>query len=861
MGTGVPAADGADTSSGLDFFVSYTPADRVWAEWIAWQLEAAGYRTTIGAWDFTAGSHVAHTTHRAISTGRTVAVLSQAYLCSVEGNAEWQAAWTADPSGRDRRLLVVRVQDCAPPGLLGPLAGVDLFDLDEDDARTRLLAAVTGQRAKPPWPPAFPGPPQMAGQAGERPRFPGLPPVWNVPARLATFTGRRHLLDAVHTGLSTPGGRVAVTALRGLGGVGKTQLAIEYAWRHAGDYQLVWWINAEQHALIADQLAALAASLELPATGNTPADAAAVLTALTRRDHWLLIFDNAGSAEALRRWLPAAPTGHVLLTSRAPQWGALATPVDVDVFDTDDALAFLTRRVPDLTEATTPGPARRLGTSLIEELGGLPLALEQAAAYLEATGTTPDRYLHAFRSRRTTMLAQGKDLAYDGTIDTCWSLALERLNTHNPDAAWLLTLTAHLGPDPIPLAWLTPEFLTRPTTSTDSTLGPDLDTLVGDLRRYSLIRRDKHHIQIHRLVAAVVRARTTFPAAAHTRRLLTNARPTTDHRDPTGWPDWAELAAHTLTAPGLDPTHDPAADHDPPTRALLLSITDYLRIRADYHTALALARDLHHRWAEVLGPDDPDTLRSASGLAMVLALAGERQTARQIYEDTLTRQQQILGPDHPDTLHTASGVAGVLFVIGEHQAARQLHEDTLTRQRQIPGPDHPDTLHTASGLAAVLAAMGELQAARQLHEDTLTRQRQTLGPDDFDTMSTASGLATVLATLGERQAARQLFEDTLTRRRRTLGPAHPDTLFTAIGLAMVLAAVGELQAARQLLEDTVTRRRRILGPDDPVALQAEEALRWLKLPAVRLLSRWRKLIGAARPLPTDRNPSIGPNTG
>ncbi len=301
-------------AGGVDFFISYTGADQAWAEWVAWQLEDTGHTTRVQAWDFGAGSRFVHEMHQAAQEAeRTVAVLSAAYLRSAYAEAEWQAAWAADPSGQRRRLLVLRVEDCDRPGLLGQLVSVDLFGLDPDAARDRLLAAADGQRAKPTRPPAFPTASTttvpITATGAVQPHFPGLPQVWNVPARLATFTGRQQLLDQVRAGLASGGGRVAVTALRGLGGVGKTQLAVEYAWRHAADYHLVWWVNAEQAALVGEQLAALASHLGVPATGAVAADAAAVLAALAHRDDWLLAFDNAESAGEIRGWLPPAGCG------------------------------------------------------------------------------------------------------------------------------------------------------------------------------------------------------------------------------------------------------------------------------------------------------------------------------------------------------------------------------------------------------------------------------------------------------------------------------------------------------------------------------------------------------------------------
>jgi hypothetical protein len=511
-----------------ELFVSYAAADTRWAEWIAWQLEAAGHRVRIQAWDFGAGTHFVAEMHAAAQSARTVAVLSEAYLTSAYAAKEWQAAWAADLDGNRRNLLAFRVQPCDRPGLLRQLVTIDLFGTDEDTARLRLLAAVDGQRAKPADPPRFPG------AATCPPAFPGrLPAIWNIPARLATFTGRRELLARIQAGLTTGDGRVAVTALHGMGGIGKTQLAIEYTWRHAADYELIWWINAEQASLIPEQLAALAERLGLPGRGTLSGTAEESLKALAHRTGWLLIFDNAAQATDLRPWLPASLTGHVLVTSRNPAWGNLAAPVEIDVFTEDEAVAFLRGRIPGDPDLTAV---------LAGELGLLPLALEQAASYIEATGIPPADYLAQFRTRREKMLARGEDLIYAGTVDTCWTMALERLRDV-PAATTLLELAAFLGPDPIPLAWFEID---------------DIDEAVAAIRRYGLARRAGNMIQLHRLVQAVVRAH--LPAerrddvAIQAVRLLRDKAPA-DAEDPATWPAWGLVITHAAHVLNLASGH------------------------------------------------------------------------------------------------------------------------------------------------------------------------------------------------------------------------------------------------------------------------------------------------------------------
>jgi TIR domain len=248
-----------------DFFVSYTQADRAWAEWIAWQLEADGHRVLIQAWDMVAGTSWPHLVQEGVrQASRTIAVLSAAYLASVFSSAEWEAAWRDDPLGKQRKLLVFRVDDCDRPGMLAGVVSVDLFGYGKAAAQARvrsaIRSAVTG-RAKPAAEPGFP--PSRAASAAE-PRFPGtLPGIWNLPPRNPNFTGRSAELSRIRAQLAEHPA-LTVHALHGMGGIGKTQAAVEYGYRYCDAYDLAWWIRAEQATTIGEQFASLSAELGLP---------------------------------------------------------------------------------------------------------------------------------------------------------------------------------------------------------------------------------------------------------------------------------------------------------------------------------------------------------------------------------------------------------------------------------------------------------------------------------------------------------------------------------------------------------------------------------------------------------------------
>jgi TIR domain len=497
---------GGEERRGWDFFISYTQADRAWAKWIAWVLEEDGYHVLIQAWDFVPGTNWIHDMQAGTRDAtRTIAVLSEAYLASVYGGAEWQAAWASDPGGAGRKLLPVRVQPCDRPGLLAGVVGFDLFGLDEPAARARLRAkiseAVAG-RAKSSAAPGFPG----AGRAvPDEPRFPAeQPTVWKVPARNPHFTGRGPELTALAQGL-TAGATVTVQAVRGMGGFGKTQLAIEYAHAHATNYDVVWQIAAEEPASIPDQFTALAARLGLEPATDPEAMRAQVHDRLRTTAGWLLIFDNANEAADIEPWLPSAPQppgvpGHIIATTRRGGFVSLGQVMDLDVIELPDAVRLLRTRVPDLEQATAE--------QIAGELDRLPLALEQAAAYLDRTGMPGEEYLDLLRNRAADLYERGQVASRTDTIASLWRISLDRIAAENPAALQLLEICAYLAPEPIPLDLFTAHTgqLPEPLSSAAA------DTLafteaIAVLTDYSLAKRSPPGLQLHRLVQAAVRAR------------------------------------------------------------------------------------------------------------------------------------------------------------------------------------------------------------------------------------------------------------------------------------------------------------------------------------------------------------------
>ena len=808
-----------EAASGWDFFISYTQDDQAWAEWIAWILEESGYRVLIQAWDMVPGSNWITAMHEGLSRAdRMIAVLSPSYLTSQYGSAEWQAAWAADPAGIERKLLLARVAECEQPGLLAGVVRFDLMGLAEARARAvlreRVAAGIAG-RAKPATPPPYPG-----RAIRHEPRFPGgLPTIWKVPARNPNFTGRGQELADLNTALAA-GAAVTLASIRGLAGVGKSQLATEYAHRHATDYDLVYWISAEEPTVIPIQFAELAADIGLGILPDANKIHDQVHARLREVAGWLLIFDNAAAVEDLQPWIPRVLMppgipGHILVTTRRrAQFGGLGEVLELDLMQPDDAVALLSKRMPGIAADT----ARAIAT----ELDGLPLALEQAAAYLDQTGIDPADYLTLLQGRAIEVFDRGAVVGRKDTIATLWDISLEQISVVSPAAVELMDLCAYLAPEPIPQDLFTAHADLLPPALSAAAADPlTFGDTVGVLVDYSLLKRKNRGLQVHRLVQGAVRwhhqhaqadpharpgAEPADAIRARTEALLASSNPGRPD-DPDTWPKWAQLIPHLLTA-DLEATT---------SQELCLTACDacrYLLARGEAAGCRAVAQRLHDRWRERFGDDDHVTLSMAIHLARALRYLGQADQAHQLDQDTYSRRLRLLGPDDPATLTAASNLASDLSVLGQKDEALELDEATYQRQNRILGPDHPDTLNSASNLAIDLSVVGQGERAAEILEDTLDRRRRVQGNDHPSTLKAAADLA-VIWSMGQDQRARQMLEDVLPQLEWLQGEDHLHTLAIAMDLAESRYASGETAAAVELGERTLARLRAV-HPDHEV---------------------------------------------
>jgi len=363
--------------------------------------------------------------------------------------------------------------------------------------------------------------------------------VWGIPARLARFTGRNVHLAA----MSALAGHhpTVVQALNGMGGVGKTTLALEYAHRHADDYDIAWWIPSEQPDLIPERLAVLAQALDLAGTAdNTHAAVARLLGALRAQDRWLLVFDNAEDPTALAPFLPVG-NGHVVITSRNPHWDTLAAPVEISEFTRTESVGLLESRLPGL----------RAANELAEALGDLPLALDQAAATLADTGWTVPHYLDLLRHRTRALL--NRHCSRPTSVAAAWQITVDRLAKTDTAAVQLITLAAWLAPEPIPLTLFTEHAALLPeplgAVADDPLAWADL---LAVLCERAVARVNSDSLVLHRIPAALLRADSPAPEPRDGWAVLAlrvyAAAALNRWNQPT-WPGWRTFLPRALLSP------------------------------------------------------------------------------------------------------------------------------------------------------------------------------------------------------------------------------------------------------------------------------------------------------------------------
>lgn len=775
----------------------HVPEDQVWAEWAQAVLNSADLRVATAPLDGPVPVPP--------GTGfREVRLVSRAYQSARRAHGE--------PDG-DRGAptwLAVYVDDTPPVPDVPVGSWTAVHDLTAEDAAGHLLKLVG----------------RTVGAAGLRPvRFPGVrAAVFNAPARNARFTGREELLRRLREELKASGGGGTPVALRGGPGLGKTQLAIEYAHRFRGAYDIIWWVAADPPQFVDVRMVELSEELGLPTQTTMPETNRALRQRLSQTErradgsappHWLLIFDNADQYEHVRPYLPQG-NGHVLVTTRNPDWGDLARAVDVDAFERAESVAHLRAR---LGEHLMSVPEAEQVADAVENV---PIFVATVGAWLADTRTPVEEYLAGLR--RT------------GLETEVWDLPLQRLREGSPGAYRLLQLASVLAPE-ISLDLLYGDQVARVIAPHDPVVAARVAdrvserdiaaALVQRMNKLALIKLDPHahRVQVHRLLQAALRVRMSddelVTAKHEVHRILAGSRPPGEVEDP------ANQQRFRILWPHLDGS-DAISCEDDNVRQLVIDRVRYIYVNGGYEQGERYARETDAVWSELLSklpPDGPEhrklrvqLLHLRFNLANLLRRLGRFEEAHRLDEDTLRQQEELIGDSHPYTLMTAGGYGADLRTLGRYREALERDLRTYAASVEVFGEDHRRTLTAANNLAASYRLMGMFDKALDGDGGTYRRLRVVLGPEHPNTLASANNLARDLRETGDYEGSVALLREVVAGYRNLFGDHSRDVLTAQANLAVSLRSTGEIDEAAHLLDETYHRLLATLGPTSPDTL-------------------------------------------
>ncbi|GIF13867.1 FxSxx-COOH system tetratricopeptide repeat protein [Actinoplanes teichomyceticus] len=657
------------------------------------------------------------------------------------------------------------------------------------------------------------------------PRYPGeLPQVQNPPTRNPRFTGRDSELRRIRETLKRAGG--TPVALVGGAGTGKSQLAIEYAHRFAGAYDVIWWVPADPPQFVETIMADLGAELNYPRRATLDDTAGVVVRRLSRGGgregtplRWLLIFDNADRHADIARYLPRG-NGHLLVTTRNAEWGDVAKVIEVEGFSRAESIEHLRFRVG--TQAITRAEADRVA----EAVGDLPILVVLAAAWLHDTGRSAQEYLSGLEKSGTVRNA----------AIGVWEVILERLRATSNGAYRLLQLASVLQPD-ISLSLLYSDEVARVIAQYDKDVARQLadrmsehdvtSALMQPINRLSLVKLDpeKRRVTVHRLLQSALRDRMAPERLAEVRhavhRVLARARPAGEVEDAQTWDAFRLLWSH------LDGS-DPEGCRDDDVRQLVIDRIRYIYLVGSFRQGLDYAIRADRRWSaqlETLSPDDEDRhallvrllhLRFHRG--NLLRSLGEFRQALELDRETLRAQEDLIGDSHPYTLFTAGSYGADLRALGHYQEA--LQRDILTYRLSADrfGEDNRRTLAFANNLGTSYRLTGDFRRALDMDRTTLQRMTQTLGDDHFRTLLSANNVGRDLREAGEYRESVNLLRGVRRGFEKLYGQHSRDALSVQTNLAVSMRGAGQVDEARELLDEAYERLTVVLGPESPETL-------------------------------------------
>ncbi|MFI7428105.1 FxSxx-COOH system tetratricopeptide repeat protein [Micromonospora sp. NPDC049836] len=826
------------TSAPIRVVVHYASIDRVWAEWIAQELARAGH-------DCLLVGPAQRQAPPLEGIDRVVVLLSHDGLAYQTAERYWRReVERADLRPADFMALM-RINGPVLPMPASVAGTVDFPNLHAEEAVQAVFTAL-GIRYTPHRAPS--------GDGG-RIRYPAQHTRhWRVPSRRnPTFVGREATIEELRGRLLDLAGSTAV-ALIGMSGVGKTHIALEYVYRFAAAYDVVWWIPAGGVEQVTAGLEALAEVLGLAPARDGAGRVEEVLRALREREagsRWLVVLDNAEDPAALADLVPTGP-GDTIITTRDQAWSRITSELPVEVFDRPESVALLANQGAKLSPDES--------SVLAQRLGDLPAAVGTAGYWLASTAGTVEEYLRLLEAHVPEALQLP---GYDAPITATFSVAMSSLRERSPAAARLAELLAFLAPAPIPTAILKSERIGALLAEHDASLRDPLllSRLIQHIGRFGLLKSDPAHnsISMHVLTQQAIRHGLSDAERATNLRVVQEALADINPGDAdnaANWPLYEALWLHVDAVAAVTSTA-------PAVRNLLVDLVRFLRLRG-YHAggeqlaertlaawaelfpdpddvttlllrfqyavlirdlgrtdeAYDIDHDLMERFTRVAGEDHPYTLMVAGSYAQDLRSQGRWAEAEQREAKTFALIPVVLGEDHPRTLMAANNYALTMRLAGNYREAARLNRQTLTKRRRLLGERHPFTLSSANAYGTDQRDNGDLQGSRKTLEAAWKACEEVLGEEHHVTLRSMRNFATTLRWLGETELAASLLDTALPRYERVLGANHSATVGCRLERANVASDLGDDETARRLAADGERIYRDLLGPQHPMYLVA-----------------------------------------
>jgi tetratricopeptide (TPR) repeat protein len=695
-----------------------------------------------------------------------------------------------------------------------PVSGHTQYLLNSEENYAKLYAFLTGQAG------VRPGELGSLKTLARNPVEPLTFAIHNLPfSPNPTFTGRDAELKNLCEQLQK-GGTVAV---HGLGGVGKTQLAVEYAWKHLSDFEAVLWVKADRPETLEASLSAFAYLLGLPEANEREQaiQIKAILGWLRAHERWLLIADNADTelaARAVRDRFSPNLRGTVLVTSRLSRWPVNMPHLPLDLLLPKDAVSFLLERVAKEGHNAGDETAAR---SLANELGHLPLALEQAAAFIIEMRWSFDKYREQLREARPELLnyqAEG-GTRYPASIAKTWSITLDQLS---PLARTLLQIAAWYARGTIPRdVFLADQRVFSEALDESFNVSPiTIERVLGELDRFSLVRLTSETVSVHRLLQAVEQdslgegeSKRCLAGACR----LFNAFAPESPDDVSTWKTWLSLSQHAETL--IEHTKRHSVD-EKSVAFLANQFGVFLKTRGVYAEAEPLYKRALEIWEKALGPEHPEMATGLINLAALYRAQGRYAEAEPLYKQALEILVKALRPEHFKVATGIAGLAGLYHEQGRYAEAEPLFKRALEIRKKALPAEHPDVATSVNDLATLYDEQGRYAEAEPLYKLALEIQKKALPAEHPDMATNLNNLAELYHNQGRYAEAKPLYKQALEIREKALGPEHPKVATSLNNQAAFYCNQGQYAEAKPLFERALGIRIKALGPEHPNVAQS-----------------------------------------